>query len=80
MDETDIAIVYFNKKTIQNKKLNLISKKEVIDSFKRKDLKVFNDSNLLKDFLNSLSWKQRNLLMMSSGNFNNLDLNKIISI
>ena len=80
MDDTDLGIVYFNKKTIQNKKLNLISKKEVIDSFKRKDLKVFNDSNLLKDFLNSLSWKQKNLLMMSSGNFNNLDLNKIISI
>ena len=80
MDDTDIGIVYFNKKTIKNKKLNLISKKEVIDSFKRKDLKVFNDSNLLKDFLNSLSWKQKNLLMMSSGNFNNLDLNKIISI
>ena len=62
MDDTDIGIIYFNKKTIKNKKLNLISKKEVIDSFKRKDLKVFNDSNLLKDFLNSLSWKQKKLI------------------
>ena len=43
-----------------------------------KDLKVFNRSSDLKNFLNTMDWENQNLLMMSSGNFNNINLKELI--
>ena len=50
----------------------------VVELSGRKDLIVFTDSNKLKEFLKSQEWKNKNLLMMSSGNFNNINLKKLI--
>ena len=73
------AIVYFNPKAISHKKLPCITKEEVYDAFNREDLLVFTNSIYLKKYLRSLNWENQNLLMMSSGNFDNLDIRKIIS-
>ena len=78
MDEPDTAIVYFSPETITQKKLKPITKDQVISSFGRKDLLVFTDSNTLEEYLKSIDWKNRNLLMMSSGNFNGLSIESII--
>ena len=42
--------------------------------FKRKDLILFTESAALKDFLLSQDFSHTNLLLMSSGNYDNLDL------
>ena len=78
MADPDKAIVYFNPKAIAHKKLEAITEKEVYDAFKRDDLIVFTQSKKLERYLMSLNWKNQNLLMMSSGNFNGLDLKNII--
>jgi UDP-N-acetylmuramate: L-alanyl-gamma-D-glutamyl-meso-diaminopimelate ligase len=77
MKHADEAIVYFNPKTLKHKKLPALTKKEVKKAFARKDLMVMTDSKDLKEYLLDLNWKRKNLLMMSSGTFDGLDLNKL---
>ena len=78
MDIADIAIIYYNKETIKQKKLIEISEIEIQNAFQRDDIIVFTNSNKLKSYLKSTIIKNQNLLLMSSGNFNNLDLKKIL--
>ena len=78
MDIADIAIIYYNNETIKQKKLIEISEIEIQNAFQRDDIIVFTNSNKLKSYLRSTIIKNQNLLLMSSGNFNNLDLKKIL--
>jgi UDP-N-acetylmuramate: L-alanyl-gamma-D-glutamyl-meso-diaminopimelate ligase len=78
MDKADNAIVYFNPKAITNKKLESITKSQVQTAFKYKDLKVFTESKKLEKYLKCIHWKNQNLLMMSSGNFDGIKLQDLI--
>ncbi len=73
MDTPDEAIVFFSKKAIEHKKLEEISINEVNKAFDRKDLKVFTNTDELEAYLISNDWENKNLLMMSSGNFDGMD-------
>ncbi|MGE0929771.1 UDP-N-acetylmuramate--L-alanine ligase [Peijinzhouia sedimentorum] len=77
MNDADDAIIYFNPKTVEHKKLEPLTEQELRKAFQREDIKVFTDANELNTYLNSQNWNNKNLLMMSSGNFNNLDLTKL---
>lgn len=77
MDSADVAIVYFSEKAIAHKKLEPISKQQVLDAFGGNGLVVINDSELLFDYLSSLNWRNKNLLMMSSGTFDGLPMSKL---
>ena len=77
MDAADEAIVYFNPHAIALKKLPPITEKMIFDAFKRADLKVFSDSKALFSHLKNISWKRKDLLMMSSGNYDGMDVKKI---
>jgi UDP-N-acetylmuramate: L-alanyl-gamma-D-glutamyl-meso-diaminopimelate ligase len=79
MNEPDTAIVYFSPEAIAHKKLEPITENQVHSSFDREDLIVFTDSKKLERYLKSLVWENQNLLMMSSGNFESMELNKLIS-
>ena len=74
MDLADIAIVYFSKHAIAHKKLKMISPDEVKQGFARKDLLVFTNSQELQDYLISLDYSDKNLLIMTSGNLDGVDL------
>jgi len=77
LDNADVAIVYFNEHTIKLKKLPAISKEQVKEAFNNQKLEVYTDSNnLLQDLLN-MDWKNKNLLMMSSGNFDGIDFEEL---
>jgi len=75
MDMPDESIVYYNPKTIEHKKLNPISVEQVKESFGRTDLMVFDDSIKLQQYLLDKDWNGQVLLLMSSGNFDGIDLN-----
>ena len=79
MNTADEAYVYFNEETIKHKRLKKIDKQDVYNAFGSKKLKVFNSSDELEKELLSKNWLNANLLMMSSGNFDGLDLNKLAS-
>ena len=77
MDAADTAMVYFNPHTIALKKLPEITRKMVMDAFGRDDLLVYNDSEKMLTDLLKQDWDQSNLLLMSSGNFDGLDVKEI---
>ena len=78
MDKPDTAIVYFSPSAIAHKKLEPITPKQVLTAFGRKDLLVFTDSEKLETYLNNLNWENTNLLMMSSGTFEGMNLENLI--
>tara|TARA_B100001093_G_scaffold519927_1_gene611418 strand:- start:140 stop:1495 length:1356 start_codon:yes stop_codon:yes gene_type:complete len=78
MNIVDIAIIYYNTETLKQKKLRDITKDEIKNAFKKTDLVVFTNSNKLEKHLKSIKSNNQNILLMSSGNFNGMDLNKII--
>lgn len=77
MDEADVAMVYFNPRTIELKKLTPITAEQVKNNFGRDDLKVFTNSKDMVDELHQMDWYKKNLLLMSSGNFDGVDMNQL---
>lgn len=77
MDEPDEAFVYFSEEALRHKKLDMITKEEVYQAFNRTDLKVFTSSNDLVATLKQKDWNNKNLLLMSSGNFDGVDFNDL---
>lgn len=73
MKHADDAIVYFNPHTIEHKKLKPITIEQVKESFGDEKLKVFTQSKQVTDYLKAIRWKNKNLLMMTSGNFDGID-------
>ena len=67
-------IVYFNPDKVAAKKLDSLSEGDIKSAFANPSLTVFNDSKKLEEYLQNQSWKNRNLLMMSSGNFGGIDI------
>lgn len=76
----DEAIVYFNPHTIAHKKLPKITVEMIKKAFSRDDIMVFNDSEKLQRYLLGKSWKDANLLLMSSGNFDGLNERELVKI
>lgn len=74
MSTADLAFVYFDPKTIEHKKLEPITKKQVEEAFGGTNLKVFTDSKELISELLSKDFENTNVLLMSSGNFTGVNL------
>lgn len=74
MDVADIAIVYYNHHTIEHKRLENISESQVKEAFKRDDLIIFTDSKELQNYLKAQNYDDYNLLLMSSGNYDGIDV------
>lgn len=73
----DIAMVYFNPKTVEHKKLKAISAEQVQKAFGGNNLKVYTDSSILVNDLLKLNFTKSNLLLMSSGNFSGVNLKEL---
>ncbi|RXQ95038.1 peptidoglycan synthetase [Ancylomarina salipaludis] len=77
MSLADIAMVYFNPKTVEHKKLKPITIQQVQEAFGGENLKVYTDSQVLLTDLMQLNFDKTNLLLMSSGNFSGLNLKEV---
>ncbi len=78
MEEPDIAIVYFSPAAISHKMLEPITVAQVHAAFAREDLMVFTDSKDLQYYLQTFDLNHKNLLMMSSGNFDGIPLEELL--
>lgn len=74
MDQADAAVVYFNPHALKLKRLPDITPDQIRKGFARADLEVYNDSSLLLERLKNENRKELVFLMMSSGNFDGMDL------
>lgn len=84
MNAADVAFVYFSPKAVALKKLPPMHLSAVYDAFGCPGLQVLDNAKLLQDKLLSLDYHNAVLLLMSSGNFDGMDIaglgNKIISL
>ncbi|MBQ5387895.1 MAG: peptidoglycan synthetase [Paludibacteraceae bacterium] len=74
MAQADKAFVYFNPKVLEHKKLPAISAEEVRKAFGTENVEVFTDSQQLQARLREIEYKNTALLMMSSGNFDGVNI------
>lgn len=77
MANADEAYVYFNPHTIEHKRLEALSPQQVKDAFASDNVTIFTDSEALVQQLKQHQWHNKNLLMMSSGNFDGIDFSKL---
>jgi UDP-N-acetylmuramate: L-alanyl-gamma-D-glutamyl-meso-diaminopimelate ligase len=76
MIQADKAFVYYNPHTIAHKRLEQISPQEVKQAFGGDNLQVFQDSNALFRHIEKLPLRNSVLLIMSSGNFNGVNIDE----
>lgn len=77
MDKADKAYVYFSPKAIEHKKLAMLSKQDVQDAFAGDNVTVYTDSQELFSLIKQNKFENKNLLLMSSGNFDGIDFNEL---
>ena len=79
MDPADEAVVFYTPHALEMKKMPPLSKEVVEKGFGRQGLQVLQDKEVLEKYLNSITLRDTNLLLMSSGNYDGLDLQGWIS-
>jgi UDP-N-acetylmuramate: L-alanyl-gamma-D-glutamyl-meso-diaminopimelate ligase len=77
MKAAQVAVVYYNPEKVKDKKFEPLSETIIQTAFATPGVKVFEDKHKLEAFILEQSWKNKNLLMMSSGNFGGMDLPKL---
>jgi UDP-N-acetylmuramate-alanine ligase len=77
LNPADEAIVFYSEEALLQKGRPAIPAEPIIDAFGKNDLKVFTEATDLEDFLKNLNLTNTALLMMSSGEFGGLPLEKI---
>jgi len=78
MNKADVRIVYFNPHTVELKKLPELIPDEVKHFFNDDSLYVINNSKQLAELLKMLKNANTNFLLMSSGNFDNLEFTILV--
>jgi UDP-N-acetylmuramate: L-alanyl-gamma-D-glutamyl-meso-diaminopimelate ligase len=79
MAAADKAYVYYSPEVVKHKKLEAITDQDVLSGFESDNVEVFTDSEALFTLLKNEVKDGTNLLLMSSGNFNGVDLNAFAS-
>ncbi|TWR27072.1 peptidoglycan synthetase [Mucilaginibacter achroorhodeus] len=74
LDKADEAIVFIDRKTFEQKKMEPYPAETVKNAFANNNLLFFNNPSDLLYHLQQLDINNANLLMMSSGNFGGIDL------
>jgi len=74
MEKADVAVVFFSPHALALKKLPMLSPPDIQHSFGKANLLVYSDAKQFQGFLQSQEWTNSNLLLMSSGNFDGMQV------
>ncbi|MEI8203459.1 MAG: Mur ligase family protein [Bacteroidota bacterium] len=77
MDNADVAVVYFNPHTLALKRLPMLEKSQILEAFNNPNLKTFDNKDDMLQFILTFAANEQNLLLMSSGNFDGMDVENI---
>jgi UDP-N-acetylmuramate: L-alanyl-gamma-D-glutamyl-meso-diaminopimelate ligase len=80
LDGADVAVVFYSPHALEIKKLAAITEKQIKDAFQREDLIVYTNPTEFQGFIFNQNFENTALLLMSSGNYGGLDLNKFKKI
>ncbi|MDB9954159.1 Mur ligase family protein [Flavobacteriaceae bacterium] len=73
LDAADTAVVFYSPQAIEIKKLESVSKTQIETAFERDDLIIYTDPELFKNYITSLEFSHKTVLLMSSGSYGGLD-------
>lgn len=74
MDKADAAAVFYSGHALELKRMPPLPREKVVEGFGKKDLAVLNQKEELVQWLQSQSYQNANLLLMSSGNYDGIDM------
>ena len=74
LEKTDIAVVFYSKHALQIKGLPELPESYVVEGFDKNGLRVMTDKNALEAWLRTQDYSNTNLVLMSSGNYDGIDL------
>src|SRR5882757_5787951 len=74
MDQADQAVVFYSRHALELKRLPELPVEKVVAGFDKEGLEVINEKEELLAWLMKQSYKNVNLLLMSSGNYDGLDI------
>ena len=74
MEKADVAVVFFSPHALALKKLPMLSPDDIKHAFGKDGMIVFSDAVQFQKFLHGQNWGNSNLLLMSSGNFDGLQV------
>lgn len=80
MEKADEAVVFYAKHALEMKRMPDLPKEKVIEGFNKKGLVVINDKNELGTWLQQQDFNNANLLLMSSGNYDGLDITTFANV
>jgi UDP-N-acetylmuramate: L-alanyl-gamma-D-glutamyl-meso-diaminopimelate ligase len=75
LDIADEAAVFYSKHALELKRMPPLQKTVVQEGFGNQDLQVFEEMNALEKWLHSLNYEDSVVLLMSSGNYEGMDVN-----
>lgn len=73
----DQVAVYYSKHALELKRMPPLSKEQVSKGFAKEGMEVIDNRQDLEKWLEGQDYYQGNLLLMSSGNFDGLDINRL---
>lgn len=77
LDLADDAIVFYSPHTFELKKLQKLDPETVRSCFEKDDIMIIESRDALWEWLKNQNWKDSCLLLMSSGNFDGINLSDI---
>lgn len=81
LDAADIAVVFYSPNAVAIKKLKEVSHEQIKNAFDKNDLIIYNNPVLFQEYLFSMNFNDKTLLLMSSGDYGGLnfkDLKELI--
>lgn len=74
LEQADEAVVFYSKHALEIKRLPDLPVASIEAGFNKKGLTVLTDSKALSEWLNTRNYENTNLLLMSSGNYDGIDI------
>ena len=78
MNDADEAVIFYSSHALELKRMPELPKEKVKQGFAKDNLQVINKREELEQFLKTQNYSNSNLLLMSSGNYDGLDILKVI--
>jgi UDP-N-acetylmuramate: L-alanyl-gamma-D-glutamyl-meso-diaminopimelate ligase len=76
MDKADKAAVFYSKHALGLKRMPPLVEEVVIEGFAKENINVITDKDQLLQWLNKQQYENTNVVFMSSGNYDGLDINR----
>ena len=77
LDAADIAVVFYSPNAVAIKNLKEVSHEQIKNAFDKNDLIIYNNPVLFQEYLFSMNFNDKTLLLMSSGDYGGLNFKNL---